>query len=157
MDLVIVKYLHILSSPFLFGTGVGTAFYLFFISRTRDAAVVAVVARHVVIADWLFTATTIVFQPLSGLYLTHRLAIPLTTPWLYWSLVLFAIAAACWLPVVWLQVRLRDVAVAAAAHGRELPVRYARLLGAWTALGVPALVSFLAIFYMMVARRVPFT
>ena len=69
---------------------------------------------------------------------------------------LFAIAAACWLPVVWLQMRLRDVAVAAAAQGRELPAAYARLLGAWTALGVPALLSFLAIFYMMVARRVPF-
>ena len=156
MDLVIVKYLHVLSSTFLFGTGVGTAFYLFFISRSRDARVVAVVARHVVIADWLFTATTIVFQPLSGLYLAHRLGIPLSTPWLYWSLVLFAIAAACWLPVVWLQVRLRDVAVAAAAQGRVLPERYARLLGAWAALGVPALASFLAIFYMMVARRVPF-
>lgn len=157
IDLVTVKFLHVLSSTFLFGTGVGTAFYLFFVSRTRDAAVAAVVARHVVIADWLFTATTIVFQPLSGLYLAHRLGIPLSTPWLYWSLVLFAIAAACWLPVVWLQMRLRDVAVAAAARGRELPESYARLLGAWTALGVPALLSFLAIFYMMVARRVPFS
>ena len=157
MDLIVVKYLHVLSSTFLFGTGVGTAFYLFFISRTRDARVVAVVARHVVIADWLFTATTIVFQPASGLYLAHRLSIPLGTPWLYWSIVLFLIAAACWLPVVWLQMRLRDVAIAAAGQGRELPARYARLLGTWTALGVPALVSFLAIFYMMVARRVPFT
>ena len=156
MDLVTVKFLHVLSSTFLFGTGVGTAFYLLFISHTRDPAVIAPVARLVVVADWMFTATTIVFQPLSGLYLAHGRGIPLSTPWLYWSLVLFVIAAACWLPVVWLQMRLRDIAVAAAARGRELPVQYARLLGAWTALGFPALFSFLAIFYMMVARKVPF-
>ncbi len=157
MDLILVKYLHVLSSTLLFGTGIGTAFYLFFISRTRDARVVAVVARHVVAADWIFTSTTIVFQPASGFYLAHRLGIPLATPWLYWSIVAFAIATLCWLPVVWLQIRLRDIAVAAAARGRELPAAYAAHLGAWAALGVPALVSFLAIFYMMVARRVPFT
>ena len=156
MDLVTVKYLHVLSSTFLFGTGVGTAFYLLFISRTRDPAVIAPVARLVVVADWLFTATTIVVQPLTGLYLARGLHIPLSTPWLYWSIVLYVVAAACWLPVVWLQMRLRDIAVAAAAQGRELPLQYARVLGVWTALGFPALVSFLAIFYMMVARRVPF-
>lgn len=152
MDLIVVKYLHVLSSTFLFGTGVGTAFYLFFVSRTRDARVVAVVARYVVIADWLFTATTIVFQPLSGLYLAHRMGYSLHSAWLYWSIVLFVIAALCWLPVVWLQMRLRDIAAAAAADGRELPLDYARHLGYWTALGVPALFSFLAIFYLMVAR-----
>nr|WP_295381003.1 DUF2269 domain-containing protein [Pseudoxanthomonas sp.] len=156
MDLILVKYLHILSSTLLFGTGIGTAFYLFFISRTRDARLVAAVARLVVIADWIFTATTIVFQPVSGLYLAHRMGVPLGTPWLFWSLVLFVIAAACWLPVVWLQMRLRDIARAAATAGTELPPRYAAHLGAWTALGVPALVSFLVIFYLMVAKHVPF-
>ncbi len=155
MDLILVKYLHILSSTLLFGTGIGTAFYLFFASRTRDAKLVAEVARLVVIADWISTATTIVFQPVSGLYLAHRMGVPLGTPWLFWSLVLFAIAAACWLPVVWLQMRLRDIARAAAARGSELPPRYAAHLGAWTALGVPALVSFLVIFYLMVAKHVP--
>lgn len=152
MDVVIVKYLHILSSTFLFGTGVGTAFYLFFISRTRDAHVVAAVARLVVIADWIFTATTVVFQPLSGIWLARRLGMPLTTPWLYWSLVLFAIAVLCWLPVVWLQMRLRDVAIEAAAQDQPLPLRYAHYLGYWAALGVPALLSFLCIFYLMVAK-----
>lgn len=156
MDLIFVKYLHVLSSTLLFGTGIGTAFYLFFISRTRDARVVAVVARHVVAADWIFTATTIVFQPASGIWLAHRMGLSLATPWLYWSIVAFLFATACWLPVVRLQMRLRDIAVEAAEAGRELPPDYARHLGTWTALGVPALVSFLAIFYMMVARRVPF-
>jgi uncharacterized membrane protein len=156
MDLVVVKFLHILSSTFLFGTGIGTAFYLFFISWSRDTHAVAVVARYVVIADWLFTATTIVFQPLSGLYLAHKMGLPLTTPWLYWSMVLFLIAALCWLPVVWLQMRLRDIAVAADRAGTELPRQYSAYLGCWAALGVPALISFLLIFFLMVAKRFPF-
>ena len=100
MDLILVKYLHVLSSTLLFGTGIGTAFYLFFVSWTRDAKVVAAVARLVVTADWIFTATTIVFQPLSGFYLAHRMGISWTTPWVFWSTVLFVIAALCWLPVV---------------------------------------------------------
>ena len=156
MDLALVKFLHSLSSTFLFGTGVGTAFYLFFISWTRDAKVVAVVARYVVIADWIFTATTIIFQPLSGAYLAHRLGIPLSTPWIYWSMVLFCFSALCWLPVVWLQMRLRDIATEAARYDSELPPSYARHLGSWAALGLPALFSFLAIFFMMTAKKVPF-
>lgn len=152
MDILIVKYLHVLSSTFLFGTGVGTAFYLLATSWTRDAHVVAVVARCVVIADWIFTATTIVFQPVSGIWLAHRMGYPLTTPWLYWSIVLYVIATLCWLPVVRLQMTLRDIAMEADARGEPLPVRYGGTLGIWAALGVPALVSFLAIFYLMVAK-----
>ena len=75
--------------------------------------------------------------------LAHRMGIPWPTPWIYWSTVLFVIAALCWLPVVWLQMRLRDIAVEAAESGAELPARYAAHLGWWAALGVPALVSFL--------------
>jgi uncharacterized membrane protein len=152
MEYFVVKYLHILSSTFLFGTGVGTAFYLLLASVSRDVRVVAAVARYVVIADWLFTATTIVFQPLSGWYLARLMGLPLTTPWLYWSIVLFVVAALCWLPVVWLQMRLRDIAVDCAARGVPLPPRYTRHFATWVALGVPALFSFLAIFYLMVAK-----
>ncbi len=155
MDPVFVKYLHILSSTLLFGTGIGSAFYLLVTSLTRDVHAVASVARLVVIADWLFTATTVVIQPLTGFYLAHRLGVHWTTPWLYWSLVLYAIAVGCWLPVVWLQMRLRDIARAAAGDGVALPPRYAAHLGAWAALGVPAFFCFLLVFYMMVAKRVP--
>lgn len=151
-QILIVKWLHVLSSTLLFGTGIGTAFFLFFVSRTRDARAVATVARYVVIADWCFTATTIVFQPLSGFWLAHLMGYPLASRWILWSSGLFVLAALCWLPVVWLQVRLRDVAARAAAQGDELPRDYWDLLGWWTALGVPALLAFLAIFFLMVAR-----
>lgn len=152
MDLIVAKYVHIVSSTFLFGTGVGTAFYLLVISLTRDTHAVAVVARYVVIADWIFTATTIVLQPVSGLYLARGLGMSLTTPWLYWSIVLYVMAVLCWLPVIFLQIKLRNIAADADARREELPARYFGFLGAWTALGVPALLSFLAIFYLMVAK-----
>lgn len=152
MEYLVVKWLHILSSTFLFGTGVGSAWYLLFASRSRDARAVAVVARQVVIADWLFTATTIVFQLLSGLYLVQRAGWSLDAAWLRGSLVLYAIAVACWLPVIRLQMLMRDAAASAAQSGTELPERYWRYLRAWTALGIPAFLAFVAIFYLMTVK-----
>ena len=84
MSWLLVKWVHVLSSTILFGTGIGTAFYIFFCARTRDAVVVAAVMRYAVIADWLFTATTAVLQPLTGFYLVHLTRIPLSTPWIAW-------------------------------------------------------------------------
>jgi uncharacterized membrane protein len=150
--ILVVKWLHVLSSTLLFGTGVGSAFYLFFVSRTRDVHAVAVVSRWVVVADWWFTATTIVFQPLSGFWLVHRMGYALTSRWIWWATGLFILAALCWLPVVWLQMRLRDVAKAADDAHTELPPAYWNYFGWWVALGVPAFVFFLAVFYLMVAR-----
>jgi uncharacterized membrane protein len=152
MDYVTMKWLHVLSSTLLFGTGLGSAFYLFYSSRTRNAQAVAVVARYVVAADYLFTATTAVFQPLSGWYLAKLAGYSLTTGWIAWSFVLYAIAGACWLPVVWIQVRLRDLATAAAANDAPLPPRYFALFRAWTILGMPAFIAFIAIFWLMVAK-----
>lgn len=151
-EYLFVKWLHIVSSTLLFGTGIGTAFYLFFVSRTRNVAAIAVVTRFVVIADWWFTATTIVLQPLTGVWLARTMGYPMDRGWLLWSSVMLGLAAACWLPVLWLQVRMRDIAREAAAKGTALPPRYWRLFHVWTALGVPALLLFLGIFYLMVAR-----
>ena len=152
MDYLIVKWLHILSSTLLFGTGLGSAYYMFFASRTGDARAVAVVVRYVVLADWLFTTTTIVFQPLSGLYLAHRAGYPLTSFWIVASVALYLLAGACWLPVVWMQIRMRRLAAAAAAAGQPLPPAYRRYLRWWTALGFPAFFALVAVFYLMVAK-----
>ena len=152
MDYATVKWLHILSSTLLFGTGLGSAFYLFFASRTRDARAVAVVARYVVIADYLFTATTVVFQPLSGWYLAHLAGLPLAAPWILWSFVLYFLAGACWLPVVWIQIRMRDLAQRAAATDAPLPMLYWTYLRVWTILGMPAFVALILVFWLMVAK-----
>ncbi|KQU71434.1 MULTISPECIES: DUF2269 domain-containing protein [unclassified Rhizobacter] len=152
MEYLIAKWLHILSSTVLFGTGIGSAFHMLLASLSRNPQACAVVVRQVVLADWLFTTTTIVFQPLSGLYLAHLAGVPLTTPWILWSFVLYLVAGACWLPVVWIQIRMRALAQAAADSGEPLSPAYFRMLRWWTALGVPAFAALTLVFYLMVAK-----
>jgi uncharacterized membrane protein len=154
MEYLIAKWLHVLSSTILFGTGIGTAFYIFFGTRASDATVAAAFMRWAVIADWLFTATTIIFQPLSGYYLISLLGISWSARWISWSVALYVLAALCWLPVVWLQIRLRDLAVEAAGNGEPLPPLFWKLRRLWVGLGVPALFAFLAVFYLMIAKPV---
>jgi uncharacterized membrane protein len=152
MEYVIVKWLHILSSTILFGTGIGSAFYMLFTSLTRDTRATAVVVRFVVLADWMFTTPTIILQPLTGLYLIHLAGFPLSGRWIVWSFALYFIALACWLPVVWLQIRMRDVARDAVARDMALADEYWRYLKWWVALGIPAFFAFVAVFYLMVAK-----
>ena len=157
MQYLDVKWLHVLSSTMLFGTGIGSAFYLLLATLGRDARAVATVSRYVVITDWVFTATTAVFQPLSGFWLMHLAGgMPVATPWIAWSLALYVLAIACWLPVVWIQLRLRDLSAGAAAEGAVLPPAFWRFFGWWVSLGCVAFVAFLLIFYLMIAKRLPF-
>ena len=152
MEYVLVKWVHIISSTLLFGTGLGSAFYMFFASRTRDVRVIATVVRYVVIADWVFTTPTVILQPLSGFYLLHLMGLPLTTPWILWSVALFLLAGAAWLPVVWMQIRMRDLALLAASTNSSIPPSYWRYLRLWVCLGVVAFVSLMVVFYLMVAK-----
>ena len=150
-EYILAKWLHILSSTFLFGTGVGSAFYLLTISLRRDVRAIAVITKHVVLADWIFTGTTAVFQPLSGFWLLKIMGIPITSHWVQWSLMLYGIAIACWLPVVWIQMRLRNIANAAIEQD-QVPAAYWFYFKCWIVLGIPALLAFLGIFYLMVAK-----
>jgi uncharacterized membrane protein len=152
MEYLVVKWLHILSSTLLFGTGLGSAFYMFFASLTREPRVVAVVVRYVVIADYAFTTPTILLQPATGLYLMHLAGFPLSSPWIAWSIALYFLAGACWLPVVWMQIKMRDMASAAAASGTPLPRRYWGFLRWWVALGIVAFGALVLVFYLMVAK-----
>lgn len=152
MDYVTWKWLHVLSSTLLFGTGLGSAFYMYFASRTRDARVVAWVVRYVVIADFVFTTTTVIFQPLSGFWLAHLAGYPLGSRWIVWSTGLYLLAGACWLPVVWMQLRMRDLAQAAVARDEPLPARYFEFLRVWTILGMPAFVALVLVFWLMIAK-----
>ena len=155
MDYLLLKWLHILSSTVLFGTGVGSAFYLLLATLGRDARTVAAVSGWVVAADWLFTATTAVLQPLTGWAMVRAAQLPWSTPWLAWSVGLYALAIGCWLPVVWIQLRLRGEARRCAQAGLPLSRTYWRHFAAWVALGAVAFAAFLAIFWLMVAKRVP--
>ena len=125
---------------------------MFVASITRDPRAVLVVVRHVAIADWLFTSTTIVIQPLTGYLLARPLGLALSTSWIVWSIGLYLLAGACWLPVVWLQMRMRDMARAGVNTAASLPARYWRFLKLWVALGIPAFIALIVVFYLMVAK-----
>jgi uncharacterized membrane protein len=149
---LLVKWIHILSSVVLVGTGFGTAFYLFFANRSGNLSAQAVVARLVVRADWWFTTPAVVVQPASGLLMAHMAGWPLTTPWLALSIVLFVVTGLFWLPVVWLQLRMAAMARQAVEQGSELPEAYRRYARWWEALGYPAFIAMLVVFYLMVAK-----
>jgi uncharacterized membrane protein len=152
VDYVVVKWAHILSSTVLFGTGLGSAFYMFLASLSREPRVVAVVVRHVVIADWAFTTPTVILQPLTGFYLIHLAGFPLGSTWIAGSIALYLLAGAAWLPVVWMQIKMREMAQESVRTGTALPARYWSYLKRWVALGIVAFGALVVVFYLMVAK-----
>jgi uncharacterized membrane protein len=152
MTYLTLKYLHILSMVLLFGTGLGSAFYKWMADRSGNVAHIAVTNRHVVLADWLFTTPTVIFQPISGLWMVYLLGLPLTTPWIAISLSLYVLAGVCWLPVVWLQIRMRDLAAAAFISQQDLPAQYWRYARVWFWLGVPAFIAMVLVVLLMVFK-----
>lgn len=149
---LLLKTLHIVSSVFLVGTGLGSAFYLFFANRSGSVAAQAVVGRLVVRADWWFTTPAVIVQPLSGIALAHMAGWPLSTPWLALSLALYLLAGMCWLPVVALQIRMTRMAQAAHQQGGTLPADYLRLQRWWEGLGYPAFVAMAVVYFLMVNK-----
>lgn len=149
---LLLKTLHVVSAALLFGTGLGTAFFMWFAHRSGEVAAIARVARLTVRADWLFTLPAVVVQPLSGYAMVRLAGHDLHQPWLLASLGLYFLAGACWIPVVLLQLRVRDLAVAAARDGAPLPPAYGRAMRAWFVLGWPAFSAVLATYWLMVAK-----
>ena len=154
MTYLLLKMVHILSGAVLFGTGAGIAFFMLRAHASRDAATVAAVARIVVLADYVFTATAVVVQPVTGLMLIHLQGYSLTEPWLIAAYGLYAITGVCWLPVVWLQLRMKALASAAAAGAQPLSPLYDRYFRLWFALGWPAFGAVIGIYWLMVAKPV---
>ena len=149
-----LKTLHVVSSTLLFGTGLGTAFFMWKVNRSGNRQAMAVVTRHVMAADLLFTAPSVIVQPLSGFALMASAGFPMQFAplnWLGLSLLLYVVAGACWLPVLWLQSKMHRLAVLSLTEP-ELPPVYWRYERAWTLLGVPAFVSLVAVFWLMVAK-----
>jgi uncharacterized membrane protein len=149
---LLLKFVHVIGAAVLLGTGAGIAFFMLLAHRTRDAATIAGVARIVVLADFLFTATAVVAQPITGLALTWSVGYSLRDGWILASILLYLVTGAFWLPVVWMQMRMRDLAAAAAAHGQPPPAEYERLFRLWFACGFPAFGAVLAIFWLMIAK-----
>lgn len=149
---LVAKWLHVLSSTVLFGTGIGTAFQMVWAMRSRDPRTIQTVASGVVVADWLFTTPAGIAQPLTGLWLVYLLGYDLTAPWLLVSYALYLLAFLCWAPVVMLQTRIRDLATLAVNAGQPLPIAAMRAYRIWFALGWPAFVALTAVFWLMITK-----
>ncbi len=145
-----LKLVHVLGATVLFGTGLGIAYFMWMAHRTRDAAVIAQTAGTVVIADALFTTTAVIAQPVSGALLAWLMGYSIWDSWLVTSLALYLLVGLCWLPVVGIQLALRNIARAAVATKTGLAPRYERLFRIWFALGWPAFLGMLAIFALMI-------
>jgi uncharacterized membrane protein len=145
-----LKLIHILSAIVLFGLGSGTVFYKVMADRSGDHAAIAVTSRHVVLADWWFTTPTVIIQPVTGFLLAQQLSVSLNEGWLCWTLMLYLITGLYWLPVVLLQIRMRDLACDSLANGFPLPTLYHHYAKVWLWLGVPAFFGMIGITTLMV-------
>ena len=149
---LVLQYLHVIGAIVLLGTGAGIAFFMLRAHHTRDVFVIAGVARIVVTADFVFTATAVVVQPVTGYLLARFLGYPLFDGWVALSLILYGITGAFWIPVVFMQIRMRNLAEAAVREGTALPRAYHRLFRTWFAFGFPAFAAVLAILWLMTSR-----
>lgn len=152
MEYLTLKSVHILSAILLFGTGLGSAFYKYFADRSGVLPAMAVTNTLVVRADWLFTTPTVIIQPITGFAMMHYAQWPLNTPWLLLSIVLYLLAGVCWLPVVWLQIRMKKLSRIALEQKRSLPDEYHRLAHAWFLLGIPAFTAMVLTVLLMVFK-----
>lgn len=151
---LLVKLLHIIGATVLFGTGAGIAFFMLMAHRTADPRLIAHTAGVVVTADTIFTATAVLLQPLTGAWLAHLAGYSLTDGWIVASLGLYVVTGVFWLPVVWIQLRLRNLARVAVATDQPLPAAYHRWWRIWFACGFPAFAAVLGILWLMAAKPV---
>jgi uncharacterized membrane protein len=149
---VVLLYLHILGATVILGTGAGIAFFMLMAHLSGDAAFVAKTAGVVVIADLIFTATAVILQPVTGWLLLRETGIPVGAGWVLLSIGLYVVAGLVWLPVVWMQARMRDLAVAAVATGQPLPARYHLLFRSWFAFGFPGFGAVMLIMWLMIDK-----
>jgi len=149
MEFLIIKWIHIISSTLLFGTGLGSAFYKYMADRSGNIQTMAYTNKNVVLADWVFTTPTIIIQPITGILMVLMLGYSFTESWILLSIVLYFFAGACWLPVVVLQIRMRNISNEAVLNNKALPDLYWKQATIWFWLGIPAFISIVTVFFLM--------
>ena len=149
---LLIKWLHVLSSTALFGTGIGIAFFKWMADRSADVRAIRITTERTVLADWIFTTPAVIVQPVTGFAMAYHAGYPMFGGWIAYATCLYLLAGACWLPVVWLQLRMRDLARTADARGSPLPAQYWAYARLWFWLGIPAFTALLAVFWLMVSK-----
>jgi len=154
MFLEFIRWAHIIGATVLLGTGAGIAFFMVMAQHTKDVKIIAHTASIVVIADWIFTTSAVIIQPITGAILAHYIGWPLLSGWVGLSLLLYVAVGLFWLPVVWIQHQLRDIARESLKTDTPLPTRYHKLYRIWFISGFPAFIMVLIIIWLMIARPV---
>jgi hypothetical protein len=149
-----LKFIHVISSTILFGTGIGTACTLLYANSSKNVAAIASATRYVVLADWCFTGASGFLQPLTGFWMVYLMGYSWTSLWIIGSIIGYLIAGFCWFPVVYLQIKMRDFAAAAVNTNTALPSIYFRYFRYWTLLGIPAFAALIIVFYLMTSKPV---
>ena len=154
MEYEFIKWVHLLSATLLFGTGLGSAFYKWCADRSGNLQIIAHTNRIVVTADWLFTTPTVIIQPVTGVWLAIIMGFPLTEPWILAAFFFYFLAGACWLPVVWLQIKMRNLSKLALTQQTTINETYHRYARMWFWLGIPAFISMVVVYFLMVFKPV---
>jgi len=157
MSYLLLKYAHVLGSAILFGTGLGIAFFMFFAVRTKDVAGIAHTTRLVVVADYIFTLSAALLQPLTGALLVWHGGYDFFDFWVMASLGLYVFIGLCWIPVVFMQIEMSQLAKKAAFEQRALPARFHTLYRRWFLMGWPAFIAILVIFWLMLSKPVAYS
>lgn len=151
-----IKVLHVVSASVLFGTGIGSAFYMLYANIQKDIKLIAKATNEVVFADWIFTTSSGIIQAFTGFILIALKGYSLLSPWVVGSIIGYVIAGICWLPVVWLQIHCRDLATKAWINNEPLPPEYKKYFSIWVLLGIPAFLALIGVFYLMTNKPMHF-
>ena len=152
------KIAHILGATILFGTGLGIAFFCWFgyraALRSGEIAILRALLRLTVIADACVTAPAVLIQLVSGAALVHLMDWSLTSPWALSVYALFVFVGICWIPVLFIQVRLQREANATRSIA-ALSAGFHKSFRTWLMLGVPAFLALAVMVYLMVVKPLP--
>lgn len=149
-----LKLIHILAAVIVAGTGAGIAFFMFMANRSNNPQAIYITAQHVILADWIFTTPAVIIQILTGVFLMNMQGYSFSSPWFYWVVGLFVFIGLCWLPVLKIQYKLRELAKISVASS-EVTAEFKSMMRTWTLLGIPAFVAMLTIFWLMVFKPFP--
>ena len=148
---LLLKLIHILSAVVITGTGIGIAFFMFMANRSNNAQAIYITAKSVILGDWIFTTPAVVVQLITGIMLMDKLNYSFTSTWFYSVIGLFVLIGVCWLPVLRIQYRLRELAEVSKEKNIVVP-EFKKLMKIWTMLGIPAFLAIIIIFYLMVFK-----
>ncbi len=151
---LILKLIHILAAVVVTGTGAGIAFFMFMANRSNNPQAIYVTAQHVILGDWLFTTPAVIIQIITGVYLMNIQGYSFSAPWFYWVMGLLSFIGLCWLPVLRIQYKLRELAKMSLTS-KQVSSEFKSLMRTWTLLGIPAFTAILAIFWLMVFKPFP--